>query len=61
MKALKALSPTIVSIYNYVQPIVSVVVSVLMGIGVFLWSQGIAILLVFIGVWLVNREKREIK
>jgi drug/metabolite transporter (DMT)-like permease len=61
MKALKALSPTIVSIYNYVQPIVAVVVSVLMGIGVFLWSQGIAILLVFIGVWLVNREKREIK
>lgn len=58
MKALKILSPTIVSIYNYVQPIVAVVVSVLMGIGIFKWSQGLAILFVFLGVWLINREKR---
>lgn len=58
MKALKILSPTIVSIYNYVQPIVAVVVSVLMGIGIFKWSQGLAILFVFSGVWLINREKR---
>ena len=57
LKALKTLTPTIVSIYNYVQPIVAVVVSVLMGIGVFKWSQGAAILLVFSGVWLINRGK----
>jgi drug/metabolite transporter (DMT)-like permease len=56
MKALKNLSPTIVSIYNYVQPIVAVIVSVLMGIGVILWSQGVAIILVFSGVWLINKE-----
>ena len=30
-----SLRPTVVSIYNYVQPIVSVTVSVLTGIGVF--------------------------
>jgi drug/metabolite transporter (DMT)-like permease len=57
MKALKTLTPTIVSIYNYVQPIVAVLVSVLMGIGIFKWSQGLAILLVFSGVWLINRER----
>lgn len=58
MKALKTLTPTIVSIYNYVQPIVAVAVSVLMGIGIFRWSQGVAILFVFSGVWLINRERR---
>lgn len=57
MKALKILSSTMVSIYNYVQPIVAVSVSILMGIGVFKWGQVLAILLVFIGVWLVNQEK----
>jgi drug/metabolite transporter (DMT)-like permease len=57
MKALKLLTPTVVSIYNYVQPIVAVVISILMGIGVFKWSQGIAILLVFSGVWAINIRK----
>jgi drug/metabolite transporter (DMT)-like permease len=57
MKALKTLSPTIVSIYNYVQPIVAVAVSVCMGIGALRWTHGVAILLIFGGVWLVNREK----
>src|SRR5574344_1305758 len=59
MKALKILSPTIVSIYNYVQPIVAVVVSVLMGIGIFKWSQGLAILFVFSGVWLIGKENEK--
>jgi len=59
IKALKTLSPTIVSIYNYVQPIVAVVVSILMGIGIFKWSQGLAILLVFSGVWLIGRENEK--
>lgn len=59
IKALKTLSPTIVSIYNYVQPIVAVVVSILMGIGIFKWSQGLAILLVFSGVWLIGKENEK--
>ena len=53
----KTLRPTVVSIYNYVQPLVSVVVSVLTGIGVFKWSQGLATLLVFTGVWMVTKSK----
>lgn len=54
----KVLRPTVVSVYNYVQPIVSVTVSVLTGLGIFTLSQGMAIILVFSGVWLVSRGGR---
>lgn len=53
----RVLRPTVVSVYNYVQPIVSVAVSVATGIGVFTWQQGIAVVLVFSGVWLVIKSK----
>ena len=53
----RILRPTVVSIYNYVQPLVSVSVSVLAGIAVFKWSQGLAVILVFTGVWLVTKSK----
>lgn len=49
--------PTVVSVYNYVQPIVSVVVSVAVGMSVFTLPQGVAVLLVFSGVWLVIKSK----
>lgn len=51
------LRPTVVSIYNYTQPVVAVTVSLLTGIGVLRWSQGLAALLVFLGVWLVIKSK----
>lgn len=51
------LRPTVVSIYNYVQPLVSVTVSVLTGLGVFKPSQGAAVVLVCLGVWLVTTSK----
>lgn len=53
----RTLRPTVVSIYNYVQPLVSVTVSVLCGIGMFKWSQGLAVILVFTGVWMVTKSK----
>ena len=53
----KTLRPTVVSIYNYVQPIVSGIVSLLAGIGILKWSQGLAVVLVFCGVWLVTKSK----
>ena len=53
----RVLRPTVVSVYNYVQPIVSVTVSVLTGLGVFTWQQAIAVILVFSGVWLVVKSK----
>ncbi|MDD7273551.1 MAG: DMT family transporter [Prevotella sp.] len=57
------LRPTVVSVYNYVQPIVAVTVSLLAGIGVFTTYQATAILLVFIGVWMVvkSRSKRDME
>ncbi len=57
VNAQKVLRPTVVSIYNYVQPAVAVSVSLLTGIGVFKWSQGLAVILVFVGVWLVTKSK----
>lgn len=57
MTGQKMLRPTIVSMYNYVQPIVACVVSVATGLGVFGWSQGLAVVLVFGGVWLVTQSK----
>lgn len=51
------LRPTVVSIYNYVQPLVSVTVSIFTGIGVFKPSQGLAVILVCLGVWFVTKSK----
>ena len=51
------LRPTVVSVYNYVQPAVAVTVSVLTGLGVLKWTQGLAVVLVVLGVTLVNRSK----
>lgn len=53
----RTLRPTVVSVYNYVQPVVAVTVSIAMGIGLFKWSHSIAVLLVFSGVWLVTKSK----
>lgn len=53
----RVLRPTVVSVYNYVQPVVSVSVSVLTGLGVFTIWQGLAMILVFSGVWLVIKSK----
>ena len=39
------------------QPIVSVIVSVAVGLSVFTLPQGVAVILVFSGVWLVIKSK----
>lgn len=57
MNGQKTLRPTVVSIYNYVQPVVSVTVSVLAGLAVFKGIQAVATLLIFAGVWLVVKSK----
>lgn len=53
----RTLRPTVVSVYNYVQPIVSVTASVILGISVLQWSQCLAVVLVFSGVWLVVKSR----
>ena len=57
MMGQKILRPTVVSVYNYVQPIVSVSVSVAVGLAVFKSTQAIAAALIFSGVWLVVKSK----
>lgn len=53
----RTLRPTVVSVYNYVQPIVSVMASVILGIAILQWSQVLAVFLVFSGVWLVTKSR----
>ena len=53
----RTLRPTVVSVYNYVQPIVSVAASLLMGIGILKPTHALAVILVFSGVWLVTKSK----
>lgn len=55
--AQKILRPTVVSIYNYVQPVVAVTVSLMAGMCVFTWKQVVAVVFVFVGVWLVIKSK----
>ncbi len=53
----KALRPTVVSMYNYVQPIVGTTVSVVLGLGTFGIAKGLAAGLVFTGVYVVTQSK----
>ena len=57
MNAQQTLRPTVVSVYNYVQPMVAVVVSVLTGLGIFKPAHAIAVVLVFFGVRFVTKSK----
>lgn len=53
----QTLRPTVVSVYNYMQPLVSVSVSVAAGLAVSKTSQALAAILVFSGVWFVVKSK----
>lgn len=57
MSAQRLLRPTVVSMYNYMQPIVASVVTVLAGMAAFTLQKGIAIVLVFAGVYIVTQSK----
>ena len=57
MQAQQVLRPTVVSVYNYVQPLVAVIVSVLTGLGVFKPSHALAVLLACVGVRLGTKSK----
>ena len=57
MTAQRLLRPTVVSMYNYMQPIVASIAAIIMGLGVFGWEKGVAIALVFLGVYIVTKSK----
>ncbi len=50
----KMLRPTIVGMYNYVQPILASAVAIALGLETFTLIKGAAVLLIFSGVWLVT-------
>jgi drug/metabolite transporter (DMT)-like permease len=52
----KNLPPTVTSMYNYVQPVVASIVSILWGMGTFSVVKGFAVALVFSGVFMVTRN-----
>lgn len=50
----KNLRPTIVGMYNYVQPVVATTTGIWLGLDHFTFLKGIAVVLIFSGVWLVT-------
>ena len=57
MTGQKTLRPTVVGMYNYVQPIVATIVGIALGMDVFTPVKAVAIALIFSGVWLVTVSK----
>ncbi|MDE6558998.1 MAG: DMT family transporter [Muribaculaceae bacterium] len=53
----KQLRPTVVGMYNYVQPIVATITGIALGLDIFTPLKALAILLIFSGVWLVTISK----
>lgn len=51
------LRPTLVSMYNYLQPLVAVLFTVAMGLDSFGWLKTLAAVCVFAGVWIVTKSK----
>ena len=56
----KRLRPTLVSMYNYVQPIIATIISIIIGLDHFTWTKAVAMVLVFTGVWIVNQSRAAI-
>lgn len=53
----KNLRPTIVGMYNYVQPIVATTVGISIGMDSFTLVKALAVVLIFSGVWMVTVSK----
>lgn len=53
----RILRPTVATMYNYVQPIIASIITVIVGLDTFGLMKGIAIALVFLGVYIVTQSK----
>ena len=53
----KNLRPTVAGMYNYVQPVVACIVTVCLGLDTFNFMKGVAVVLIFGGVFLVTTSK----
>lgn len=49
--------PTTLTMYNYLQPVVTTLLAVYMGLDTFGWHKALAALLVFLGVYVVTKSK----
>ncbi|MDO5569928.1 MAG: DMT family transporter [Bacteroidales bacterium] len=57
MTGQKSLRPTVVSMYNYIQPIIASSFSIILGLDTFGFTKASAICLVFLGVYIVTQSK----
>ena len=57
----KNLRPTIISSYNYIQPVVLTIGAISWGLGCFKLRKMSSILLIFIGVFMVSRSKSRVQ
>lgn len=55
------LRPEVVGMYNYVQPVVASLVGLSLGLDRFSWLKGIAIVMIFSGVYIVATARKEVK
>jgi len=53
----KRLRPTVVSMYNYVQPTIATIISIVIGLDKMTWLKVVAMILVFGGVYIVNQSR----
>lgn len=56
--AQKKIRPTLVSMYSYVQPIIAIVVSIIIGMDVLTWQKVLATVMVFGGVIIVSFSRK---
>lgn len=59
----KSLRPTVAGMYNYIQPVVACIVAVCWGMDSFNLTKGVAVVLIFGGVYLVtsSRSRKEVE
>lgn len=53
----RRLRPTVAGMYNYIQPLVACIVAILWGMDTFGLTKGMAIVLIFTGVFLVTASR----
>lgn len=53
----RRISPTLVSMYSYIQPIVAIGISIIIGMETFTWQKVLAAVMVFCGVIIVSQSK----
>jgi drug/metabolite transporter (DMT)-like permease len=57
----KRIRPTLVSMYGYLQPIIAIAVAIWTGMDRLTATKLLAALLVFVGVWVVNRSRAAVQ